>query len=51
MTKRKTKEHEQLRKELELRYKNIQKNMEYSPMVGCDTVIGDGGGEQEKGQR
>ena len=48
MAKQKTKEHEQLRKELELRYKNIQKNMEYSPMVGCDTVIGDEGDKNKE---
>ena len=47
MAKQKSKEHEQLRKELELRYKNIQKNMEYSPMVGCDTVSGDKGGKKK----
>jgi len=48
MAKRKRKEHEQLRKELELRYRNVQKNMEYSPMVGCDTVIGDKGGKNKE---
>ena len=48
MAKRKKKEHDQLRKELELRYRNIAKNMEYSPMVGCDTVIGNEGGTNKK---
>jgi len=38
----------QLRKELELRYRNVQKNMEYSPMVGCDTVIGDKGDKNKE---
>ena len=38
MAKQKAMEHDKLRKELEARYKNIAKNMEYSPMVGCDTV-------------
>ena len=47
MAKRKKREHDQLRKELELRYKNIAKNMEYSPMVGCDTGIGDKGGKKK----
>ena len=32
-------EHDKLRKELETRYKNIAKNMEYSPMVGCGTMV------------
>ena len=39
MAKRKTMEHDKLRKEVELRYKNIAKNMEYSPMVGCGTTV------------
>ena len=51
MAKRKTKEHTQLRKELELRYKNIAKNMEYSPMVGCDTVIRDKGSKNKTVQK
>ena len=40
MAKRKANEHAKLRKELDARYKNIAKNMEYSPMVGCDTAAG-----------
>ena len=40
MAKRKANEHAKLRKELDTRYKNIAKNMEYSPMVGCDTAAG-----------
>ena len=44
MATRKRREHEQLRKELELRYKNVAKNMEYSPMVGCDMAVGKEGG-------
>ena len=51
MAKRKTKEHEQLRKELDLRYKNIAKNMEYSPMVGCNAMIGDKGDKKKKSVR
>ena len=39
MAKRKAMEHDKLRKELEIRYKNIAKNMEYSPMVGCGTTV------------
>ena len=42
MAKQKTKEYAELRKELEARYRNISKNMEYSPMVGCDTAAGTG---------
>ena len=38
MTKHKANEHAKLRKEIDARYKNIDKNMEYSPMVGCDTA-------------
>ena len=52
MATQKRREHEQLRKELELRYKNVAKNMEYSPMVGCDMAIGKkGGGKKKTGQR
>ena len=51
MAKRKRKEHEQLRKELDLRYKNIAKNMEYSPMVGCNAMIGDKGDKKKKSGR
>ena len=40
MAKRKANEYAKLRKELYARYKNIAKNMEYSPMVGCDTAAG-----------
>ena len=40
MVKRKANEHAKLRKELDARYRNIAKNMEYSPMVGCDTAAG-----------
>ena len=40
MAKRKANEHAKLRKEVEARRKNISKNMEYSPMVGCDTAAG-----------
>ena len=42
MAKRKTNEHKKLRKELDARYRNIANNMEYSPMVGCDTAAGVG---------
>ena len=38
--KRKANEYAKLRKELDARYKNIAKNMEYSPMVGCDKATG-----------
>ncbi len=38
MARRKANEHAKLRKELDLRYRNIAKNMKYSPTVGCDTV-------------
>ena len=51
MATRKRREHEQLRKELELRYKNVAKNMEYSPMVGCDMAIGKRRGKKKTGQR
>ena len=52
MATRKRREHEQLRKELELRYKNVAKNMEYSPMVGCDMAVGkEGVGKKKTGQR
>ena len=40
MSKCKANEHAKLRKELDARYRNIAKNMEYSPMVGCDTAAG-----------
>ena len=40
MAKRKANKHAKLRKELVARYKNIAKNMEYSPMMGCDTAAG-----------
>ena len=42
MTNRKANEHSKLKKELDARYMNIAKNMEYSPMVGCDTAAGVG---------
>ena len=42
MAKRKANEHAKLRKELDARYRNIAKNIEYSPIVGCDTVAGVG---------
>ena len=48
MATQKRREHEQLRKELELRYKNVAKNMEYSPMVGCDMAIGNKGGVKRR---
>ena len=40
MAKRKANKHAKLRKELEARKKNKSKNMEYSPMVGCDAAAG-----------
>ena len=42
MAKRKANKHTKLRKELDAGYRNIAKNMEYSPMVGCDTAAGVG---------
>ena len=33
-------EHVKLRNELDARYRNIAKNMEYSSIVGCDTAVG-----------
>ena len=40
MARRKDNEHAKLRKELDARQKNISKNAEYSPMVGCDAAAG-----------
>ena len=34
-----------------MRYKNISKNMEYSPMVGCNAIIEDKGGKIKKSGR
>jgi len=35
-TKRKRREHEKLRKELDRRFKDVAKNLEYSSMIGCN---------------
>ena len=40
MAKRKANEYAKLRKELDARYRNIAKNMEYYPIMGCDTATG-----------
>ena len=46
--KRKADEHAKLRKELDARCKDIAKNMEYSPMVGCNARAGNMEGEKDK---
>ena len=40
--------HAKLRKELEVRYKDIAKNMEYCPMVGCDAGVENKGRNKDK---
>ena len=46
--KQKRRDHAQLRKELELRYKIIVTNMEYVPMMSCGTAIGNKRMDQEQ---
>jgi len=46
--KQKAKEHDNLKKELKARFKVIEKNMEYSPMIGCNTMVGSAGSVKNK---
>ena len=42
MARCKANEHVMLRRELDVRYRNIVKNMKYSQMMSCDTATGVG---------